>query len=421
MFHPNAIHTRFHHSLGVASLIKLFLASLSHEDQTRHLEGDDEFIVVAAGLLHDVGHSAWGHVGEILPKYFKGMQRESHAQLSSKIVLGEPSYDQYFKSWTDGHLGVPRVRDILKDEEREKIAEIIIGRPPISRTEMARVEPEDRRNLKKEEIANKKQWMADIVESTVDFDTADSLRRDPFCTLANPGLVDTYSLTTSVGICETAGLHQLMFLSLPFAESFLLATELMYPAVYVESQNLIAEELLLRAFLSTYDQKQIDDFWFSTDEEVLSRLRQSKDRFVQNLLKLMMNHKTYDVIADVPATQMEDGMKKNVLRLSESRYGLLKLEDDVYQECKNKGVEKGDVVVSVWAWSTDFMNAKLMTQDRGCRDLVVESSLVNVMTSSTYPASRTKCVVGTVPGMAPETRNEVRKTVLSFLEKNKYG
>jgi len=415
LFHPNALHTRFHHSLGVATLLRYFLGSLPF-DFVQNMGFENQLLLTLAGLLHDIGHSAWSHVGEVFPQYYG--KKRAHDELSAKLVEGDTRYDTYFKD-----SSLPRVRDILRDDEAERVAELIRGKPPISKTLLRKIQKEENQIKKKEELANEFQWMGNLIEGPMDFDTADFLRRDALYTLANPGLVDPYNIAKNVGVEKTAGVSELVFLSLPFAESFLLAPELMYPAVYVESQNLLAEELLLRAFMKTYDEQKIDDFWFSTDEEVLNDMKDSKDKFVQRVVGLMRDRRTYNLVLDMPFSKItHTTIISNLKSLFDKRYGLLQLENHIVEECKGKGytINVDDIVVSTWVWHTEKIpHAKIRIKEGECVPLAVESELVDELTRSKYPLSRSKVVIGTY-GLSGDENNAVIKATLSLLKDRQY-
>ena len=98
--YPGAIHSRFEHSLGVMELagqafdVLLLKNADLLEGNFRSLEGFEQQALAKAhqlvrlmGLLHDVGHTAFSHAGELLPDGSK------HESLSAWVVS------------TDGPLG----------------------------------------------------------------------------------------------------------------------------------------------------------------------------------------------------------------------------------------------------------------------------------------------------------------------------
>ena len=61
--YPGSTHTRFSHSLGVLNLMTLCILHLK-QDYSKHFKGLDEKALLAAALLHDIGHSPLSHATE---------------------------------------------------------------------------------------------------------------------------------------------------------------------------------------------------------------------------------------------------------------------------------------------------------------------------------------------------------------------
>lgn len=62
LVYPAAIHTRFEHSLGVYRLALLFLRQLSYDERFAEIvTADDAELMIAAALLHDLGHWPFCH------------------------------------------------------------------------------------------------------------------------------------------------------------------------------------------------------------------------------------------------------------------------------------------------------------------------------------------------------------------------
>ena len=63
---PGATHTRFAHSLGVMHLTRLAVTHLMSRPEGREITQDDARAIVAAALLHDIGHYPYSHAIEEL-------------------------------------------------------------------------------------------------------------------------------------------------------------------------------------------------------------------------------------------------------------------------------------------------------------------------------------------------------------------
>lgn len=124
--YPGATHTRFEHSIGVYHLMKLILQRmvsnpLAMSLQDDHFRFDDEScrLLLAASLLHDIGHYPHAHVLEELSvEGSRGEVFERHEDLAGLFIYQE-------------HQGVPSLAEILQEEwqvEPEAVITMIRGR-----------------------------------------------------------------------------------------------------------------------------------------------------------------------------------------------------------------------------------------------------------------------------------------------------
>jgi HD superfamily phosphohydrolase len=60
--YPGATHTRFEHSLGVMHLAGKLCDSLNDNAGTKVVSSHEKMTVMAAALLHDIGHGPFSHV-----------------------------------------------------------------------------------------------------------------------------------------------------------------------------------------------------------------------------------------------------------------------------------------------------------------------------------------------------------------------
>ena len=81
---PGAKHTRYEHSLGVLHLTRLAVARLQDAFGAMHFTDQDARTVVAASLLHDIGHYPFSHAIEEL-----GEPILSHEEVGRRII-GRP-------------------------------------------------------------------------------------------------------------------------------------------------------------------------------------------------------------------------------------------------------------------------------------------------------------------------------------------
>ena len=85
--YPDAIHTRFGHSIGVGVLTAKVLSSMQARSRDPHVKKQIEEwgpVVVAFGVLHDLGHVAPG--SHIAQKVWFPKQKDAHEEISRRIV-----------------------------------------------------------------------------------------------------------------------------------------------------------------------------------------------------------------------------------------------------------------------------------------------------------------------------------------------
>lgn len=87
LVYPGAVHTRFEHSLGVYGCVLDFLEHLLENPHfADSVTESDLLAVVAAGLVHDVGHYPFAHSLEAL--HLKGRDTPRHEEVGGEIIRG---------------------------------------------------------------------------------------------------------------------------------------------------------------------------------------------------------------------------------------------------------------------------------------------------------------------------------------------
>ena len=118
--YPGATHTRFEHSIGVYHLMKLILQRMVSNPLALTLQ-DDRFrfddtscrLLLAASLLHDIGHYPHAHViEEQIPCGSSGAVFEHHEELCGRFIGQEQQ-------------GFPSIAEILHEEWRVDPGEVI--------------------------------------------------------------------------------------------------------------------------------------------------------------------------------------------------------------------------------------------------------------------------------------------------------
>lgn len=139
LVYPGCVHTRFDHSLGTCAVAKRIIGGLRRSGHDIH--PDDEELVCAAALLHDITHIPFGHTFEderrIFPRHDTARRTEA--------FLGDGEVGAALKS-----LGLDR-----------EVLSILKTRDPVSEGYPA-------------------PWKAQIVSGSLDADLLDYLRRDSY-------------------------------------------------------------------------------------------------------------------------------------------------------------------------------------------------------------------------------------------------
>ena len=217
LVYPGANHTRHEHCMGTCHVVGKMADSAG-------LNSDEKQLARVAGLLHDLGHTAFSHLGDEI----EGL--EDHAIRTTKIILE-----------TD-------ISDILSDEgiDPNEINQIILGN----------------------------HTLGPLVSGDLDGDRLDYLVRDAHYTGVSAGvdmgrLIATMAISDSNLVIKENGL--------PAVEALLTTRSTMYPTVYFHPFVRGAELMLARATNHAIGSNKIDidEFTIFTDHKLLSELEKA--------------------------------------------------------------------------------------------------------------------------------------------------
>jgi len=191
LVYPGANHTRFEHSLGT-----MFLADLA--SRRFGLAEDERRLVIAAALLHDIGHGPFSHASEPLMEEFL---HRTHDEIDL----------------------------IVEDQVGEQLRS-------------SGIDPGELCN-----VVKGKHLLSGIIHGDLDVDRMDYLLRDAYYTGAPYGMVDAQRLirhlvrTPEGTVLDENGINA--------AESLLIARTLMRPAVYYHHVSRIGESMFQLAMI----------------------------------------------------------------------------------------------------------------------------------------------------------------------------
>ncbi len=251
--YPGAQHTRFQHSLGAFHLMSEAIAQLRSKGNEITQEESDG--VLAAILLHDIGHGPFSHVLE--DTIVKGISHEEISLLFMEKMNKE----------MNGQLDL--AISIFKDEYHKK-------------------------------------FLHQLVSGQLDMDRLDYLRRDSFYTGVIEGNIGSARIIKMLDVkddhlvVESKGIYSI--------ENFLTARRLMYWQVYLHKTSVAYEQMLINSLLRAkklaskgielfaspalrfFLYNNIDSKEFYRNSTCLENFGQLDDNDIWTALKVWSNH-----------------------------------------------------------------------------------------------------------------------------------
>ena len=317
---PGANHSRIEHVIGVSHAAGQMADALA-------LTQEEKGTVMAAGLLHDVGHGPFSHTLEHVLNHEAALD---HMKLTEKIITGEednvsPEERKEFREV----LRIPEVieRHGLKPAD---VAALVHG-VPLARRFGAIGEPA-------KSMSKKKAYLAQIIHSTVDADQVDYLLRDSHYTGVAHGafdhrrLLQTIMLRGDKVVMDKKGL--------PALEGMLVARALMYSSVYFHKTVRIAEQMVARAVERS--SKDIVDVQKMVDAELINWLVEQGGLQREYALRIKYR-KLFKRAWHKGRDDLTREQRDSLLELAD-RGKRRKAEDAI---CRRAGIAEGRVLIDV--------------------------------------------------------------------------
>ncbi len=204
--YPGATHSRFSHSLGVFSLMRGCISHLKSNYHDNYFKQIDEEALLAAALLHDIGHFPLSHVTEAI--------FGSHEKQGIAIISNPDS-------------GVNKVLTRCHGELPSKVVAL----------------------LSKSDDALP--WQKSLISSQLDVDRLDYLQRDSLCSGAEYGHFDCFRIIHTMELREKQlpGAQKVVFVVWPekskyAIEEYIFSRFYMYQSVYYHHTTKGFEELV---------------------------------------------------------------------------------------------------------------------------------------------------------------------------------
>ena len=351
---PGANHSRIEHVIGVSHVAGQIADAID-------LTGAEKDLVMAAGLLHDVGHGPFSHTLEHVLSHESSLD---HMKLTQRIIKGDE--DNVAPQEREEFPDVPRIPEVIKAHglKPADVASLVEG-VPVVRGLRGLGEPARWRG---------KRYLAQIIHSTVDADQVDYLMRDAHYTGVAHGAFDFRRLLQTMMLKD--GRMVIDKKGLPALEGMLVARALMYSSVYFHKTVRIAEQMIARAVERS--EKPITEVQKMVDAELINWLvdqgglqREFALRIKYRKLFKRAWHRGRD---DLSKEQCD-----TLLALAE-RGKRRKAEDAI---CRRAGIEEGRVLIDVPAPELLLSEPRIAAVDI---DVVDEDRLVPFRKSS--PLSR---------------------------------
>ncbi|MBE3075623.1 MAG: HD domain-containing protein, partial [Actinobacteria bacterium] len=261
LVYPGATHSRFEHALGTHHLSRRTLALLCEAEDAKPVSENDQAIVRAAALLHDVGHYPFSHaLEEIGALHHEDVARPLITQGSVASLLSS-------------HLGTDapaRVFDLIGGRSTSELQGLISG--------------------------------------SLDLDKIEYLKRDAFMCGVPYGEIDVDRLTNSLILVDdpetgrpTIGVLEKALSAL---ESLLFAKYQMYRNVYWHHAVRSATAMYKRLVVDALEAGVVNVQSLSryTDEGLMHRLETA---WPTPLLVALKERKLYKRVAEWPAAEIE--------------------------------------------------------------------------------------------------------------------
>jgi len=299
---PGAHHKRLEHSLGA-----YYMAYRASE--MLNLSKEENTWISCAALLHDIGHGPFSHTLEAL---LRDLMNVDHIDLTEELILGEHAIFEYDEK---EYINTPSVFDVLNKYEidNKKIVDILRGRT------------ED------------KQFLSQLLNSSIDVDQLDYLVRDAYYTVVAYGMIDTERFLQTLLISDNK--LAISKKGVGVVESILMARSLMYSSVYFHKTVRIAEIMLSKA-IEMIESADPFEYFKMTDGELINHLK--KKGVYQNEIATRLKYR--NLFKQVYA-ESKTNLTKEEISIIEKMYDP-KIRKEKEQEFEEKlGIPHGHIII----------------------------------------------------------------------------
>ena len=272
--YPGANHTRFEHSLGVATIVRKLLDSLSRRKRVK-ITGSDVLATRLAGYFHDIGHLPFSHLLEGL---FRHSLKENYPKYGMKEGENKPHELLGYMIITSKYF-----RDLI--QRAAKLERVSVDPNDVARLAMGT-----------ENVPSEKEFLKEMIHGPFDCDRMDYLVRDAYYCGVTHGRVDVDRIIETLIIVprKKEGLHLGLDLSgLPTIEMMYLSRNAMYNAVYFHHTARIIEGMILRAvrYMQSSKRLKLQTLIRHTDSSLLERMKVEGPKLSRIIVERLENRK----------------------------------------------------------------------------------------------------------------------------------
>ena len=240
LVYPGARHSRFEHSLGVFHIAGQFLKQLLKSQQPPDLDINDVRVLLAASLLHDIGHYPFSHLLEEMQMFF--IDHETR----SRQIIEDPN--------TEIHAAL-----IQADIDPHRVADVI--------------------DYQTKTISKRDMRLAHILSGTLDPDKIDYLLRDArYCGVPFGESVNRDRLLSSITYDPATQRPAITYKGVSAVEALIFTNYLMYRNVYwhhtVRSANAMFKRNIQDLFAHPDCSLTENDFDRATEADLIHRLEE---------------------------------------------------------------------------------------------------------------------------------------------------
>ena len=327
---PGALHTRFEHSLGTMHVADLIFERFKNEfNETSRQK------VRLAGLLHDIGHSAFSHTIEL------GLLR------MEKIVQSRYKNHEAYTRNIIANLGNESiVKEALKSAGiNEKSNSFFTNIGYIA-------------TGKKEKLSEKDRFLSSIISGEIDADRIDYLIRDGLHTGINFIGFNLEHILENVARdkdklvigkkCENRSFDEIVSINL--GEAFLISRYHYYSNIINHPKNVAASLMLINALedtlkklLNTNSKNKVEQeldkfFWKYDDNDLLNFIKNKGTNEAKKLIDALLEGRIFYCVCDLKAHSITPNVKLSIELLNKNPSIINNIEREINKIIQKQGI-----------------------------------------------------------------------------------